>query len=1507
MPQDEDLTIQVKKAERQDPVASLWQLASPRYELGDLNSFRERLTDDKVRRSVYDTLSGDFELGEFEGFSEQIKPFLPKSFFETATDLVSEKGIVGTLLSPLPDKVEEFLETPLLDLRSLYPDEPPPETSPVQRALFNVGKGVTGFVEGLTSPVNIALAAGTSALKGVELAGKLIPAIFSADMAIQLPGLWEDITGSIEAGDMDTATELITVGALTAGTAGLIGKEAVGRIKNGTLRSGPDAQGHLKRIDRALTDPDKAAALEASMKDLDVIAGKIKKHEAIEGVDRAQNGERTKVEVRALTEEDLRQQRQADVEAAFAEETAVEHQLRQREEIASTFTSTPKTIDPAAIGVRRVREGRVRRRPQPVTEKALVPDRGKPIREINRELAEIGDDRNLKPTVETGKPQTETQLVGNIKSETAKRFNTALSFLEQRFPRLMSALDRVHLVDEETYRTIDPSYTPEQNAVFRLKVRGDEVTGMDVYFKADNVIPQVKFERSPQITTTGEQRAAELANPITTPADPTTEHFINAIAHEFRHAKDLAHFGIRNFLAMQEIGKVSSLAEIEKRAERQAGRGIRPQRYLARLTERRARAQGRTAVRAFEQAVQEKTFELQSKVERLPSSFDMSTYRGIKPNLESIWGEFRSRGIEFAEFEKTIQERFGKSIGSYVERFRQELEAEGRATYTDLNAPSQSVAENSNPKFAKETDLPPDATGQQRVDALTVERDTLADHAQKWTTKLANVFSVEHRFLTTTETAFNVKNFFSEQTRHVDEALKLAQNIAALSRRGFKPDPQFLQETTLMAEQTKLRSKLIPEQQTAVKLWDMYKQNFQTRYKNLDVEYRPHRNVVRALAAEKTKRTELGENVRYLEIGLDRLQKLKNVTLEASLLMEHVTRKNPRTASLIYAELARMNKREVSLKSVLETGLIEPEQLNIVDLVGMAGRRLGQDSAILKIREAAVAEKLAKKGKAPLEEQSLWANAPAHTAFFDGYIVRTPLKEWLYRMTKPENRAWQIIDKGIASIKMAAFYNPFFLPMYDVYQAGMIGALKPHLIGTAVGATVGGLPGAAVGFAVGEAAARTLSRGLYHALAKTDRYFEANENGLSSVPYPNPFESHAEMFDRIRLAAAPTDRMAMSAMAEGVALAKDTFRHGDLTKALQEQDHVRAMKLVAGTFPRALKNMYNLSWGAAWTLDRGVRMATYEYMRGQGFGAREAAQIAARAHGDYASVPMETRKMLNRVFFTPTFKIAMAKFQIEMVTSAIRGVRAPTDVIKAALGKTEAVEKLTPRQAQFAAGLLYTSAILTGYHLFMTSQGFDTDEFATKYSRPTLTDEGPKQLVVTHSTPANLYIKYWKRVRDSFSAGPQTALQSLANRFSWEITPAFRVANNMIKNRDDNGDPILLITDNDEDKVYKLSKYAIMNTYQMLGLLGSDENQAEARKKLAEESGQLFELAVRPFTFSYLKDVESSIMRSKMSRLMREFQRDIREGRIAPDQVPEHSRNLMRQIEDIRKQHLERE
>lgn len=1497
----EDLTTQVKKAERQDPVASLWQLASPRYDLGDLNSFRNQLTDDKIRRSVYDTLSGDFELGEFEGFSDQIKPFLPKSFFETGKELLAEKGIVGTLLSPLPDKAEKFLETPLLDLRSLYPDEPPPETSPVQRTLFNVGKGVTGFVEGLTSPVNLALAAGTAALKGVELAGKLIPAIFSTDMAIQLPGLWEDITTSIENGDMDTATELITIGTLTAGTAGLLGKETVSRIKNGTIRSGPEATGHLKRIDRALTDPAKAAALEASMKDLDLIAGKIKKHEAIESVERAQTGEQTKVEVRALTEEDLRRQRQADVEAAFAEETAVERQLRRREEATAAFTSTPKTIDPAAIGIRRVRG------PKPITEKALVPDRGKPIREVNRELAEIGDDRNLKPTIDIGKPRTETQLVGNIKPETAKRFNSALSFLEQRFPRLMSTLDRVNLVDEETYRTIDPNYTPRQNAVFKLKVRGDEVIGVDVYFKADNVIPPAKLERSPQVMAAGEQQAAELAKPVTTPVDPTVEHFVNTIAHEFRHAKDLAHFGVRNFLAMQEIGKISSLAEIEKRAARQVERGIRPQRYLARLTERRAHAQGRTAIRAFEQAVQEKTFELYSKVERLPSSFDMSTYRGIKPNLESIWGEFRSRGIEFAEFEKTIQGKFGKSIGSYVERFRQELEAESRATYSDPNEPVQSVAENSNPKFARDTDLPPDATSQQRVDALTAERDTLADHAQKWTTKLANVFSVEHRFLTATETAFNVKNFFSEQTRHVDEALKLAQNIASLSRRGFKPDPQFLQETALLAEQTGLRSNLTPEQQSAVKFWDMYKQNFQTRYKNLDVEYRPHRNVVRALAAEKTKRTELGENVRYLEIGLDRLQKLKDVTVEASLLMEHVTRKNPRTASLIYAELARMNKREVSLKSVLETGLIEPEQLNIVDLVGMAGRRLGQDSAILKIRKAAVAEELAKKGKAPLEEQSLWANAPAHTAFFDGYIVRTPLKEWLYRMTKPENKAWQIVDKGIASIKMAAFYNPFFLPMYDIYQAGMIGALKPHLVGTAIGAVVGGLPGAAVGFAVGEAAAHTLSRGLYHALAKTDRYFEANENGLSSVPYPNPFESHAEMFNRIKLAAAPTDRMAMSAMAEGVALAKDTFRRGELAGALQEQDHVRAMKIVAGTFPRALKNMYNLSWGVAWTLDRGVRMGTYEYMRGQGFGTREAAQIAARAHGDYASVPMETRKMLNRVFFTPTFKIAMAKFQTEMVTSAIRGVKAPTDVIKAVIGKTDAVEKLNPRQAQFAAGLLYTSAILTGYHLFMTSQGFDTDEFATKYSRPTLTDEGPKQLVVTHSTPANLFIKYWNRVRDSFSAGPQTALQSLANRFSWEITPAFRVANNMIKNRDDNGDPIILITDNDEDKVYKLSKYAIMNTYQMLGLLGSDENQAEARKKLAEESGQLFELTVRPFTFSYLKDVESSIMRSKLSRLMREFQRDIREGRIAPDQVPEHSRNLMRQMEDIRKQHLEKE
>ena len=80
-----------------------------------------------------------------------------------------------------------------------------------------------------------------------------------------------------------------------------------------------------------------------------------------------------------------------------------------------------------------------------------------------------------------------------------------------------------------------------------------------------------------------------------------------------------------------------------------------------------------------------------------------------------------------------------------------------------------------------------------------------------------------------------------------------------------------------------------------------------------------------------------------------------------------------------------------------------------------------------------------------------------------------------------------------------------------------------------------------------------------------------------------------------------------------------------------------------GTVLQAAEDIYSLSWNWAWKGDRLIRLTAYNEMLGRGFEPREAAQIVAKTHGDYAGVPPATRKKANLLFFTPTFQIAMTK------------------------------------------------------------------------------------------------------------------------------------------------------------------------------------------------------------------------------------------------------------------------
>jgi len=482
--------------------------------------------------------------------------------------------------------------------------------------------------------------------------------------------------------------------------------------------------------------------------------------------------------------------------------------------------------------------------------------------------------------------------------------------------------------------------------------------------------------------------------------------------------------------------------------------------------------------------------------------------------------------------------------------------------------------------------------------------------------------------------------------------------------------------------------------------------------------------------------------------------------------------------------------------------------------------------ALLDIRDAAVQEGLAvpltkqqialkKKGVA-IKPPEGFVDAPRTAGILGDTFMHPALADHIDAMTKfvESKSKWQ---KFTFLNKMTAFYNPLFLPMYDIVQQTMLrGPLNLYKT----------VPGA------GQVAAYVVDKNFRKAIKdvwkKTPDYYEALENGLASKPFNNPFKTWKRMLDEAKKTGGE----------KYVRLLEDLLPH------------------------KGLMHLYELSWDIAWRLDETIRMDTYNYLRNKDYNAREAAQIAAKYHSDYASVPAETRRKLNAFFFTPTFKITMGKLYGRMMTDAIKST-----------AKLGGVDKTTKA---YAKGIIGTASILFAFDMFMTSGlKFDRDEFGRRYKKRVETEDGEKDLVVTWSTPANMFLKYIYRAKSVTKPGVENPIKSLLEQNKWEIHPIYRVVYDIIENKNGIGDKVYSEFDSRPMKAFKQTKYAITNIIQALSAFEEQPSNKEANKKFAEETSTLLQILTRPFTFKYMRNVEEHRAASKMNALTNRFRGEI--------------------------------
>jgi hypothetical protein len=302
-----------------------------------------------------------------------------------------------------------------------------------------------------------------------------------------------------------------------------------------------------------------------------------------------------------------------------------------------------------------------------------------------------------------------------------------------------------------------------------------------------------------------------------------------------------------------------------------------------------------------------------------------------------------------------------------------------------------------------------------------------------------------------------------------------------------------------------------------------------------------------------------------------------------------------------------------------------------------------------------------------------------------------------------------------------------------------------------------------------------------------------------------------------------------------------------------------------------LKPIYELSWWGAWEMDKIVRFATANYlMRKMKMNVSDAARMSAVLHSDYANVPMATRRGLNRVLFTGTFKVTMFRLYKDMIKNM---VKVPYNLITRKGATTE--EKVLAK-----AGYTTLLGALGAFDLFMTAKGYERDQFARRYFMPIQTEKGPKESVVVFSNPLAMIPKYAQTITKLATEDyKDDKAAQLIDEFKYDIHPVYRITTDIIRNKKADGSPIWTpFADTGAMKYAKILEYAskeVWAMYKAIGMEREPEDQRVAWQHFKKEWGDIAAYAASPTSFTYLRDPSVVKYVKELQRMQRKYRSTI--------------------------------
>ena len=759
--------------------------------------------------------------------------------------------------------------------------------------------------------------------------------------------------------------------------------------------------------------------------------------------------------------------------------------------------------------------------------------------------------------------------------------------------------------------------------------------------------------------------------------------------------------------------------------------------------------------------------------------------------------------------------------------------------------------------------------------------DTFKHNVRYMTNSFFSKFDVESPFKLegATETGFHIKNFFSRINTETEIAMKVTAQISKLLGNDMDKVRQFILLFEKPKEFFNHINKYNKDEQDrweeAYRIWENYwtsslkqlqrfgilkngfVENLKTKIATTIVRITEDIELIEkdGVVGENTKVEELKKELKYFDDLLKEVsENLNYVHLPVLFLLENITESSNFQGAQVkkFRQYMKDRRDTIYISDLINDGFIDVNNLTLAGIMFNYSRRFAHDIAMGEIIRAAQKEGMAISPDdfelAQTMNPTMIPVTNSHMKVFQGWHLSPMLNQFLTSFTGVYNQGEMMtkVDTFLASMKLMTFFNPLFLPMYDAIQGAVaVNALNP----------LNWIKG-------NKSIPRAFYDGLKDFYQTSDEWILAERFGLRSTPFGNPYQSEKEWFEYMQN---------MNTYLNSKFL-------GILLKPLKQLVNTEGYSAKIGF--ELLGSVYQVAFNTAWTLDGMVRQITYRYLRAQGYTPQEAAQTAANFHGDYAGVPAETRRILNKFLYTPTFKIAMFKLYGKMLEGT---AFVPVDIFNIISGK-DVGGRQTKIKSRYGYSAITVLAVTSAFQMIMKGLGWEEDMYGRRWKKEVENALGePQELNVTVSHPFNLLQRFYERFDKAYQ--PDADPGTLFRAFKYEFHPLHRAVMEALDGRDSGGNPIFLDGNALDTKIFAGMQHIIKEC--MTITEGTDMGYADATSKIRDEYAReafhkefpetldLLLSMADVLTFKYMTDIVDVKDAARINRTVAELETSI--------------------------------